>query len=263
MKVIMLAGSHPRHSAIARTLHEAGVLVGLVIEERGLFVPSTSPGESDEIKRLINLHFNKLNAAERKFFGRTLFPDVDKIKIVKDELNSEKIQKFIKRIDPDLLLSYGVHMLSDATINSCKGEAWNIHGGLSPWYKGCITHFWPSYFLEPQMTGMTIHELTWKLDGGDVVHQNKAELVMGDGIHDLACRAVSGIQNELPILLNLLNNAGCLKTHKHKTTGKIWNAKDWRPEHLRLIYTLYDDKIVDMVLRGELTGRMPKLHRQF
>jgi hypothetical protein len=32
---------------------------------------------------------------------------------------------------------------------------WNIHGGLSPWYRGAITHFWPSYMLEPQLTGMS------------------------------------------------------------------------------------------------------------
>ena len=53
------------------------------------------------------------------------------------------------------------------------------------------------------MTGMTVHDLSQELDAGDVVHQNAVDLVKGDGIHDLACRAVFGLGKELPKLKNL------------------------------------------------------------
>lgn len=82
-------------------------------------------------------------------------------------------------------------------------------------------------------------------------------------MHDLACRAVIGIQKELPLLINTLNNKGSLVKKSHKTTGKIWTSKDWRPEHLRLIYHYYNDKIVDMALDGVIKGRIPNLYRQF
>ena len=66
----------------------------------------------------------------------------------------------------------------------------------------CTTHFWPSYFLEPQMTGMTIHDLTQDIDGGNIIHQNSVSLVKGDSLHDLACRAVKEMGNDLNILIS-------------------------------------------------------------
>lgn len=263
MKVFLLTGSHPRHASIARCLAEAGILSGLVIEDRGMHVPSAPDELTDDLKKLFDLHFRKRQAAESKFFTNNRLPDVEQMKTDAEGLNGKQVQSFIRKVAPDLLLSYGVHKLSDETIHACKGETWNIHGGLSPWYKGAITHFWPSYFLEPQMTGMTVHELTQKLDAGRVVHQNNAELVKGDGLHDLACRAVLGIKKELPKLINLLDRQGSLEKHANKTNGKLWLGRDWRPDHLRVIYELYEDRIVDHVLEGRISGRDPVLFRQF
>lgn len=263
MKVLFLSGSHPRHSHVAKQLAKTGLLCGLVIEEREGHVPVPPEGLSPELKDLFNLHFHKRAVSEDNFFGLTEFPDVDKILVQQDELNGPKVIDFIRTLDPDLIISYGVHILSDEIIATCKGEAWNIHGGLSPWYRGNITHFWPSYFLEPQMTGMTVHDLTQQIDAGDVIHQNQAELIKGDGVHDIACRAVIGLSNELPKLLSLFNSKGKLAKHTHKTSGRIWTAKDWRPDHLRPVYELYNDKIVDLVLDGQIKGRSPKLYRQF
>lgn len=263
MKVVFLTGSHPRHTYIARALADCGMLSGLIIEDRKEHIPSPPDDISDELKEIFRLHFQKRSESENRFFGKAELPNVQKLNVSKEEINSQKVIDFIKTITPNLILSYGVHMLSDEVINSGQGEAWNIHGGLSPWYRGNITHFWPSYFLEPQMTGMTVHDLTQQLDAGDVVHQYAAELVKGDGVHDLACRAVVGIAKELPELINLLEIKGELKKHGHKTTGRLWTGKDWRPDHLRLIYEFYNDKIVDLVLDGKIKGKIPKLYRQF
>ena len=100
-------------------------------------------------------------------------------------------------------MSYGCGILSDEILAAVQGQSWNIHGGLSPWYKGGVTLFWPSYMLQPQMTGMTIHELTSNLDAGDIIHQCTADLVRGDGIHDLACRAVEKVGIEIIQLIRL------------------------------------------------------------
>jgi folate-dependent phosphoribosylglycinamide formyltransferase PurN len=263
MKVIFLTGSHPRHAHVARALANSGLLSGLIIEDRKEHIPPPPDDINDELKEIFRLHFQKRSESESRFFGKAELPNVEILHVSKEELNSQKVIDFIEKITPNLMLSYGVHMLSDEVINSCQGEAWNIHGGLSPWYRGNITHFWPSYYLEPQMTGMTVHNLTQQLDAGDVVHQYAADLIKGDGIHDLACRAVVGIAKELPELISLLEVKGKLKKHGHKTTGRIWTGKDWRPDHLRIIYEFYNDKIVDLVLEGKIKGKTPRLYRQF
>ena len=138
--------------------------------------------------------------------------------------------------------------------------AWNVHGGLSPWYRGVATHFWPSYMLEPQMTGMTLHRTTDQLDGGAIIHQSGVDLVRSDGLHDLAARAVQGFADGLPDLLKHVAAAREPVTGTPQTTvGRLWTVEMWRPEHLVVVYDHYEDRIVDRVLDGALVGREPKL----
>lgn len=109
------------------------------------------------------------------------------------------------------------------------------------------------------MTGVTMHETTSHIDGGAVIHQNAAlELHASDGLHDLAARTVKAYADEIPGLLkNTLQ--GALPTGRpQKTSGKIWIGSDWRPEHLPLIYDLYEDRISAATLRGDISGRVPK-----
>ena len=113
------------------------------------------------------------------------------------------------------------------------------------------------------MTGMTVHETTDAIDGGALVHQNAAPLVRGDGIHDLACRAVSGLADELPELIRRAVTGTSKPLTPQKTTGRIWRGSDWRPEHLHLVYEFYGDRIVDRYLDGQFEARPPKLIRQF
>ncbi|WP_262692107.1 formyltransferase family protein [Kordiimonas aestuarii] len=262
MKVVFITGDHPRHSYIARALASTGHLTAIISERRDAFVPEPPAHLSEALKTLFRHHFAKREGCEARHFGTLEWPDIPRHDTTMDALNGKETQALLSHHKPDLLLSYGCHMLSSETLDCVVGERWNIHGGLSPWYKGAITHFWPSYMLEPQMTGMTVHDLTTALDAGDVVHQCAADLVRGDGLHDLAARAVLKLAKELPDLIEKLARGEKIKKHAHKTTGKLWPSRDWRPEHLHTIYTVYNDRIVDHYLDGAFEKRAPKLHRQ-
>lgn len=264
MRIVFLTGSHPRHAYVARSIEKSGFLVGLVIEKREEFVPSAPDALKQNTKILFNRHFSDRQASEMKFFKDATLPNV-KIKNVElSELNSIETANFINKLKPDLLISYGVHKLNSEFLNSIKSKyKWNVHGGLSPWYRGVITHFWPSYFLEPQMTGMTVHELTQDIDGGRLIHQSLAELVSGDGIHDLSCRAVFSLGSEMKDLLDIVKNNKLKESQTQNTTGRIWRSVDWQPSHLHLIYDYYDNKIVDHFLSGSFDKKEPKIFRQF
>jgi len=262
MKIILITGSHPQHAYIARAIAATNYLSGLVIEEREEHLPIAPNHLNTQMKKMFNRHFLNRQVAGDKHFGACIFPDVPILKVSRNRLNDEGTWSFLKKHEPTLLLSYGCHMLSDKTLGKVSGEIWNIHGGLSPWYRGAITHFWPSYMLEPQMTGMTIHQLTQQLDAGDVVHQCCADLVRGDGIHDLAARAVLKLAIELPEVVRILIETGSINKKAHKTAGKLWLSQDWRPEHLYLIYELYKDRIVDSYLNEDLKQKEPNIYQQ-
>lgn len=262
MGILFITGDHPRHSYIARCIAASNLLQGMIIERREAFIPEPPPDLSEATRKLFVRHFAGRARAEEQFFpGHQLPSGVETLIVDRSELNTSRVWDFIDRIAPDLLMSYGVHKLGEETLARAKGRRWNIHGGLSPWYRGTITHFWPSYFLEPQMTGMTVHTLTQAIDGGEIVHQVAAELVRGEGVHDLACRAVLALGQELPELVARGVHGTFKPPAVQTTTGRIWRASDWRPEHLRLIYEVYGDRIVDAYLDGEFEKRDPKLIR--
>jgi len=263
MRIVFLTGSHPRHAYMARALSKTGQLVGLVIEQREAFVPEPPPGLKPGTAALFRRHFGDRDATEARHFGAAALPEVARRNVELAELNTAATVDFINRLQPDLVFSYGVHKLTSEMLASLDAKLkWNIHGGLSPWYRGVITHFWPSYFLEPQMTGMTVHELTQDIDGGSLIHQSVAKLVSRDGIHDLACRAVLSLGEELPDLAAVVKSGRLLAPHQQKTTGRIWRSIDWRPEHLHPIYDHHENRIVDLYLEGAFEQKAPKIFRQ-
>ena len=264
--VVLLAGSHPRQRTVARRIHDLGCLAGLVVEEREAHVPPIPDGLSPTTAALFQRHFDLRAQAETRFFGgeEVQFPTgIPTLRVDMKGLNSVETQDFIRRISPTLLLSYGCHKVTAETRAAAPGIRWNIHGGLSPRYRGVTTHFWPSYLLEPQMTGMTVHVMTDELDGGDVVHQCTGPLTRGDGLHDLACRTVSEIVAELPQLVERAVSGKALDAPApQRGPTRLWQVADWSPAHLHLIYEVYGDRIVDHYLDGALTQRLPVLVRQ-
>lgn len=265
MSIVLLTGDHPRHAFLAASVAKSGLLAGLVIEQREQFVPEPPDGLGDRTRELFLAHFAGRSESEARLFPaepEAELASVPRLDVGRDELNGPRVREFVGRLAPELLLSYGVHKLDEATLACAPGDRWNIHGGLSPWYRGAITLFWPSYLLEPQMTGMTVHELTQAIDGGRVVHQTAAPLVRGDGIHDLACRAVRALGEELPALVSARAHGGLESPVEQRTSGRIWRSKDWRPEHLHVVYDVYGNRIVDRYLDGEFAERKPKLVRQ-
>jgi methionyl-tRNA formyltransferase len=109
------------------------------------------------------------------------------------------------------------------------------------------------------MTGMTVHELTDNIDGGGIIHQTAGSLVRGDGIHDLACRAVMSAGEALGKLFSAAEKGVTAAPKPQTTSGRVWRAIDWKPEHLRLIYDFYNNNIVDRYLDGDFTEHNPKL----
>ena len=206
MKIILITGNHPRHFYLADQLSKTNFEFLWIIEMRENHVPEPSKDLKIELQNLYKLHFNKRNKAEYKFFTHKSGELANKkfnqiIKINQDDISNGKLEVIIILSKADVLITYGCHMIPNNILNLIKLYKWNIHGGLSPWYRGNTTHFWPTYLLEPEYTGMTLHELTDKIDGGNIIHQTSVTINKDDGIHENASRTVKEFSDSLPKLL--------------------------------------------------------------
>lgn len=267
MKVLFLTGSHPRHTYVAKKLYVAGFLDGLIVEKRASFVPQPPRNLLGIDRENYIRHFKDREKSEFKFFGEYISDDFNKdilkLNITKEELNSDKIKQWICEFKPDVALSYGIHKLNEDILSILPKNSFNIHGGLSPWYRGNITLFWPFYFLKPNWAGMTIHYLTNQIDGGNILHHSTPELEKGDGVHDVACKAVVQVAEDLITILEMYKKGKEVLGIKQSSFGKIFQRTDWKPQHLRLIYNTFDNDIVDRFLDGELGYDEPKLIKAF
>lgn len=119
------------------------------------------------------------NAAESKYFR----PDAmgypftkNTIELDYDKLNSTETIDLIKLSDSDLILVYGSGLLKNRFLKEFNYLILNIHGGLSLYYKGAATMFWPFFFLEPNFVGVTLHRIVKGIDAGDILHQTVPKL---------------------------------------------------------------------------------------
>lgn len=259
MSVILFTSNHPRHIYLANLLNKSGFLLGLVIEKREEFVPTPPEHLSEELKEIFNKHFENRALAEKEVFGDETLTFSNPLVVEAGEINSSKVWNYVVEKDPEIVITTGISVIKKESFSFLPQEIWNIHGGLSPWFKGAITHFWPSFLLKPQYTGTTIHYITEKIDAGNIIHQTGAVMQKGDGLHQLACRSLKKGYDSVIDLIKRKREKGFIKSVKQKGTGKLWVKSDWQPIHLELIYKFYDDSIVDLYLEGKIPQETPKL----
>ena len=249
MRIAIVCGSHPRHLYVVNRMLETDLVAGIVLMRRENMILDVPQHLDEHTKELFVRHFDLRKKMEDEYFGDDEkldgSTDVPILKINRQELNSHKVEEFIKKVGADCLFSYGPDLFKDNIIDSVNGFALNLHGGLSPWYKGAATMFWPFYFLEPNYVGTTLHYITKKIDAGNIVHQSVPTLEYGDCMHGVACKAIITAAAEICDVMTYISKNGRPEGVKQQKTGKLFLEKDWRPEHLRLIYEVYDDKITD------------------
>ena len=124
--------------------------------------------------------------------------------------------------------------------------------------------FWPFYFLEPTMAGTTYHIIDKYVDTGEILHNNVPVLKRGDGIHDVSCKALLSAHKDLPKVIKEIKKRLKLNIKPKmdlslRNSGKLFYKKDWKPEFLNIIYTLFKDKIVDAYLDKKIICKKPKL----
>ena len=110
--------------------------------------------------------------------------------IVKGEINDANHVQNIIELDPDLIISYGCSIIKSKLLSVFKGRFINIHLGLSPYYRGSRTNFWPFVNNELQFIGTTFMQIDEGVDTGEIVHQIRANIYPNDSIHQIGNRLI-------------------------------------------------------------------------
>lgn len=263
MRLFFIGGTHPRHLYYFTELAKDHRFAGAILQDRGSMLPEKPAGLSGVDDFNWDRHFRDRATAEQVFFGRPEVPeDIETLRVSAADLESQKSIDFVESASPDLVLIFGCGLIRHGLADALPELSINLHLGLSPWYRGASTLFWPFYNLEPQYAGFTFHKIVDEADAGDILHQERAPLVRGDGIHITAAKAVAVATGKMRRLL--YRSPSKWNFTRQTQTGKNYLSRDFKPQMLRMIYQEYNNDIVDQYLDGKFgnLGNEPKLVKQ-
>lgn len=265
MRVLLFSGTHPRHLYIHETLLRNVDVCGFVCMQREDVIPVVPEGTSDHDAANFARHFRDRKTAEEKYFGdrdpKKVFSDKPVHYCSKEGFNTSEVAAFVAAQKPDVVLIFGTGLVKEPVFSSLPQDKVNLHLGLSPWYRGAATLFWPFYNMQPQWAGATIHQIVPMADAGAVIHQSVPVLERGDGIHDVSCKVILQAADDLVALLREREKRGHFIETRQTSTGRLYKQSDFKPEHLRVIYDLFDNAMVDAYLDGTISQELPPVIR--
>jgi len=238
-------------------------LSGIIIVGRESMTPQPSKNISEGDRKNFIRHFENRDKAEEKYFGFQKVPHCQELEVDVNGLNSDRCVEFIDSIQPEIVLIFGSGLVKEPLLASLPQNTINLHLGISPRYRGAATLFWPFYFMEPCYAGSTFHYIVSEPDAGDIIHQTVPALSPEDGIHDVACKVVVASAKDSIKLLKIYEEGRQWETYRQKGTGKNFLISDFKAEHLRVIYNVFNDDIVRHYLEGNLEAKKPRLISQF
>lgn len=266
LSVIILCGQSPRHLYFANQVCKACKPMA-IIQEGGHDAP---------LKKIINLLLNPAKLwrkvwrwlrdrkryagnKEAKFFFADKPPQLDRkdLRIEVPHINHPDVIKIIDEHNPDLIAVFGTSLIKGDLLTKGRLGIINLHGGLSPEYRGADCTFWALYNQEPEKVGCTIHYINAGIDTGNIIAHVSPEIKEADDELTLFWRAVSDSTNVFAELLDKLENGealGAIQTDK----GSLYQVKDRGLQHeKKLDYLLKNGLLKNMNLGSRITWFKP------
>ncbi|MBE1302176.1 MAG: hypothetical protein GJ680_19990 [Alteromonadaceae bacterium] len=250
MKILVIVGTQLRHKYFLATLAKHFPIAGIIHYERTLVQPpklSASVFSEDDLE-IEKKHLTNLQKSEETFFsdGANSFKSDSPHITVPDRktLNSPETIQWVQKIDADVMIDYGSGIIESELMRVLPEWKINLHGGLSPFYKGSATLMWPFYMQQPELAGATFHLMSHKIDGGDILQHVRPTIKPEDKLTDIMCRCITQASDAAVKLLTKLEKNGKLDTYPQRGTGKLFLEKDYKPSCIGHIYRLAEGGMI-------------------
>ena len=239
LSVMILCGRSPRHLYVANRLCESARVVAIV-QEAG------TQWSAERLKRLA--HPGKLwrkawrwlrdrrryrGGGEARFFFGDDAPRLTCTNVLTtvSHINHPDVVALADRLRPDVIAVFGTSLIRGALLTRGRLGIFNLHGGLSPHYRGADCTFWALYNREPHQVGCTLHRIDAGIDTGALVAHIRPEVKEGDGELTLFWRSVRASAEAYVEMLDRLERGENLGESQAEK-GRLYQVKDrgWREE---------------------------------
>lgn len=248
-KVVIITSDQRRHRYYCSELAKQLDVVGIIAEAKG---PATSDFSSfsQADQETIKRHFSERDAAEEKLLGETVFPATEINRIPFNTVNSQEVLDWITGRNPDIILLYGSSIIKDPVLSSYSGKVVNLHLGLSPYYRGSGTNFWPLVNDQPECVGGTIHLAVEKVDAGSILHQVRPDAEATDRAHELGTKVIIKAVQELPAVLSAYTEGKIQPKPQDLKQGSVFRNKDFNADAVRKMWQNFENGMMERFIAG-------------
>jgi methionyl-tRNA formyltransferase len=249
-RAILLTANQLRHAYIAAELANRLELVGVISEAKAPLLEATADGERAQADREVLIqHLDERRRAEEYYFGATSdLPAADSLlRIDHGTLNTAVVYEWIQLRKPDVLLLFGSSILREPLLSAYPDRIVNMHLGLSPYYRGSGTNFWPLVNNQPECVGVTIHLASSAVDAGPILCQGRPTPTIGDNAHTLGCKAiVKGASLLASAVVSYLD--GRLRPVAQTGGGRVYRRRDFSAAAVRQMWQHFHNGMIESYL---------------
>jgi methionyl-tRNA formyltransferase len=198
LRIIILCGRSPRHLYVANALCEAAQVLAIVQEtggewNTGKMLKRLRPNNlSRKLWRWLRDRRRYMGNREARFFFGDKPSKLDHSELLKGvpHINHPALVRLADELAPDLIAVFGTSLIRGELLKRGRLGMVNLHGGLSPEYRGADCTFWALYNEEPEKIGCTLHYIDAGIDTGRLIAHISPEIRPNDDELSLFWRAV-------------------------------------------------------------------------
>jgi methionyl-tRNA formyltransferase len=246
VRVIVLTSTMRRHTYVANTL-ATRLDVTCVWREEKSFEPLRYAESADD-EAVITRHFRARDESEAAFFRTHDEPRADSRLVPPGGCNDPAEIEAMHRAAPEAVLVFGTGLLRQPLLDAFPGRILNIHLGLSPYYRGAGTNFWPLVNGEPEYCGATIHFLDGGVDSGPIIAHVRPEIRSGDGPHEIGNNTIVAAAAALADAALALGR-GAVRGVEQTGQGRVYRRADFSAAAVSRLYANFASGMVDEYLR--------------
>ena len=259
MKIVILTGDEMRHQYFRTKIALSDGISVLASYCEGVEKSlANQVNDNPDVSELERLHVIARTQSENDFFAQTLASATDHSnpkKITKGAINDADIVQEITELNPDLLVCYGSSLIKSELLQTFEGKFLNVHLGLSPYYRGSGTNIWPLINGEPDMVGATFMYIDEGIDTGNIIHQIRADIYLGDSPHSIGNRLITKMTDTYVQLI--LSFDHLTKEKQPQSDGKLYLQKHYDKDACRKLYDQFSDRMIETYIQNYNSDDLP------
>jgi methionyl-tRNA formyltransferase len=251
MRVVLLTSNAIRHRFVANRLSESAsdILIISECKKSDSHFGGRGGGGDDPIAR----HFRERYETEAGFFSGHECFRAGNLPLLRGEANLGSTCDTVRSFRPDVMFAFGSSIIREPLLTLLPpGRFINLHLGLSPYYRGSGTNFWPFVNEELEYVGATLLHIDAGIDTGDIIAHVRPDIEPGDNVHRVGCKVIAESSRCLGRILKILERGRPLNRVKQwqAASERTYRNSDFNEDVLLKYHRKIEDGLIERFLRG-------------